>query len=108
MLEQKDVKLITFDQCMLGLVSKETKTPMQKRTCILTNVPEIVSAMDGKFCDGSHPHQKIEGSEGDARGLSGLSTTPIKWWTPCAKQFWTAKSAVLIDQHHADGPSRKK
>ena len=67
LLEQEDVKLITFDQCMFGLVSKETKTPMQKRTCILTNVPEIVSALDGKFCDGSHPHQRIEGSEGGCK-----------------------------------------
>ncbi|CAL1139722.1 unnamed protein product [Cladocopium goreaui] len=31
LLEQEDVRLITFDQCMFGLVSKETKTPMQKR-----------------------------------------------------------------------------
>ena len=54
------------------------------------------------------PIKKLRALRGDARGLFGLSTTPIKWWTPCAKQFWTAKSAVLIDQHHADGPSRKK
>jgi len=52
--------------------------------------------------------KELRALRGDAKGLFGPSTTPIKWWTPCAKQFWTAKSAVLIDWHGVDGPSRKK
>ena len=63
----ESIKLISFDQCMYGLVSKETKTPMQKRTCMLTNVPEIIAAMDGNYCDKSHQHQKIEGTEGNEK-----------------------------------------
>ncbi|CAL1156826.1 unnamed protein product [Cladocopium goreaui] len=38
----ESIKLISFDQCMYGLVSKETKTPMQKRTCMLTNLREAM------------------------------------------------------------------
>ena len=54
------------------------------------------------------PIKELRALRGDAKGLFGPSTTPIKWWTPCAKQFCAAKSAVLIDWHSAVGSSRKK
>ncbi|CAL1154596.1 unnamed protein product [Cladocopium goreaui] len=41
----ESIKLISFDQCMYGLVSKETKTPMQKRTCMLTNAWGLVEML---------------------------------------------------------------
>ena len=53
-----------FDQCMLGLVSKVYKVPMRKRTKFLTNSEHVHRAFHQKFCDKSHSHQTIHGSEG--------------------------------------------
>ena len=58
------VKIAEFDQCQFGLVSLETKTPVKKRTRVMTNSPELLKALDGYFCPGDHPHQIISGSEG--------------------------------------------
>ena len=42
LLKCPSAKIISmFDQCLFGLVSKETKTPMQKRTKLLSNIPAI-------------------------------------------------------------------
>ena len=49
------VKIAEFDQCQFGLVSLETKTPVKKRTRVMTNSPELLKALDGYFCPGDHP-----------------------------------------------------
>ena len=61
------VMKVTFDQCMLGLTSKVTLTPMRKRTTIMTNSAAVVRAFSGRYCDRRHEHQTIQGSEGGAR-----------------------------------------
>lgn len=59
------VSVVTFDQCMVGLVSKIGGVPMRKRTRIMTNCDAIVMAFSGKLCDKSHlPHEIIRGDEG--------------------------------------------
>ena len=59
-----NVQTVVFDQCMLGLKSKVTQTPMRKRTRILTNCCRVVSRFSGLLCDGSHDHVLVEGVEG--------------------------------------------
>ena len=58
---------VVLDQCMLGLVSKVTETPMRKRTRIMTNSHELIKLLSGKCCDKTHSHQKIEGNEGGVK-----------------------------------------
>jgi hypothetical protein len=58
---------VVFDQCMLGLCSKCTHTPMRKRTRIMTNSLKLAHALMGKTCDKSHEHQTIQGTEGGIR-----------------------------------------
>ena len=55
---------VVFDQCTLGLTSKVTKTPMRKRTRLLTSSAHIVQLFSHKMCDNSHPHVQIHGTEG--------------------------------------------
>ena len=58
------VHLAEFDQCRFGLCSVESKTPIRKRTKVLTSSLFLHQQLDGKYCDGSHDHQVIQGSEG--------------------------------------------
>ena len=60
------VESVTFDQCMLGLVTKVMRTPTRKRTIILTNSTYLVNVLGQRQyrCDKSHVHQRIEGFEG--------------------------------------------
>ena len=58
---------VIFDQCMVGLVSKVTQTPMRKRTKLLTNSSHIYYAFSNLMCNGRHQHQTIQGSEGGVR-----------------------------------------
>ena len=58
------VMSVEFDQCMLGLVSKVWKTPMRKRTKILTNSKVLVQLLQGCRCDRLHEHVAIRGCEG--------------------------------------------
>jgi hypothetical protein len=54
----------TFDQCMYGMVSKVTKTPMQKKTMFMSNMPTVMQEFSGQSCSGNHAHIQIQGSEG--------------------------------------------
>ena len=54
----------TFDQCIYGLVSKVTQTPMQKRTMFKTNMPAVMQEFSGQSCQGGHTHVQIQGTEG--------------------------------------------
>ena len=58
------VKIAEFDQCVFGLRSIKTKTPIKKRTRVLTNSDHLWKALNGKYCAGDHAHQVISGSEG--------------------------------------------
>jgi hypothetical protein len=53
-----------FDQCCFGLVSKVTRTPMRKRTRFMTNIPSVHLHFHSKFCDQTHEHVTVQGSEG--------------------------------------------
>jgi hypothetical protein len=61
------VEAVVFDQCMLGLVTKVTRTPTRKRTRIVTNNKHLVEMLRPVRCDRSHVHCKIQGSEGGER-----------------------------------------
>jgi len=61
---ERGAKIARFDQCMFGLVSKVDRIPMRKRTRFLTNMPEVLEMFHKKFCDQSHEHVTIQGSEG--------------------------------------------
>ena len=54
----------TFDQCMYGMVSKVTQTPMQKRTMLMSNMPAVMQEFSGHSCQGGHTHVQIQGTEG--------------------------------------------
>jgi hypothetical protein len=82
-----------FDQCMLGLVSKVYKVPMRKRTKLLTNSVHVYRAFHQKFCDKSHPHQTIHGSEGGvdrARWAQCYPDAMVDLLAQCAHNHTTA------------------
>ena len=70
------VKVAEFDQCRFGLVSLVSKTPMKKRTRIMTNSMVLFGALDGKYCEGDHNHQVIEGSEGGMKRSQAAQVYP--------------------------------
>eukprot|EP00969_Alexandrium_andersonii_P255188 11280375-Alexandrium_andersonii.AAC.1 len=53
-----------FDQCVYGLVSKQTRTPIQKPTAFLANMTDVSAAFHQQTCRGCVRHQRIEGQEG--------------------------------------------
>ena len=69
------VQAVTFDQCMLGLVSP-SGVPMRKRTKFLTNSSVVAEAFRGKMCDKSHEHQTIQGSEHGIRRSAWAQVYP--------------------------------
>ena len=62
MANRKGNFVAVFDQCQFGLRSPRGN-PMQKRTRFLTNLKPLYEALNGKVCDHSHEHDKIEGSQ---------------------------------------------
>ena len=58
---------VLFDQCMTGLVSPCSRTPMRKHTKLMSNSKHFVEAFRGDMCDQSHFHKFIQGSEGGIR-----------------------------------------
>lgn len=67
MAAEPGVKVITIDLCCFGLCSKVTRTPMRKRTKIMTNSAILAQKLQGRLCPGTHEHQTIQGSEGGVR-----------------------------------------
>lgn len=61
---QPGVMTVDFDQCMLGLCTKVSKTPTKKRTRVLTNCDYLVKTLRSYQCDKSHAHEPIQGQEG--------------------------------------------
>jgi hypothetical protein len=57
------VHCVVFDQCMLGLASPASGTPMRKRTRIMTNSVQLVQRLQHCKCDNLHEHQTIQGTE---------------------------------------------
>lgn len=58
----KGVRLCTFDQCQLGLLSP-AGMPVKKRTTIVTNDLVLAEQLQSKQCPRDHIHRPIEGSE---------------------------------------------
>ncbi|CAK9112563.1 unnamed protein product, partial [Durusdinium trenchii] len=75
LLERPGNQLATFDQCQFGLVSPSGK-PMQKRTKFMTNLGPLFNALNGKFCDHSHEHELIQGSENGVKRSAWAQTYP--------------------------------
>ena len=62
--ELPGVHCVNFDMCRLGLVSKASRTPMRKRTTIMTNCHALSMSLQGKLCTRDHEHVPIHGNEG--------------------------------------------
>jgi hypothetical protein len=56
-------QMASFDQCCFGLVSKDSGTPIQKRTCFMTNIAPLMNSFHSKFCDHTHEHLTMHGRE---------------------------------------------
>lgn len=65
----------TFDMCRFGLKSP-SGIPMKKRTKFLTNLKGLYTALDGCFCDGTHTHEAIQGSECGTKRSTFAQTYP--------------------------------
>ena len=70
------VRIAEFDQCQFGLESVQTKTPIKKRTKVMTNSDELMKALHGQFCPGTHTHQIISGSEGGLKRSTAAQVYP--------------------------------
>lgn len=57
-----EVRKASFHMCQFGLKSASGKA-MKKHTSFLTNSWEVYQALSGRFCNGDHEHQQIQGSE---------------------------------------------
>ena len=55
---RNDVKTVVCDQCMFGM-NVDGMGLNRKRTRWLSNIPEVLEALNVK-CDGSHPHRALE------------------------------------------------
>jgi hypothetical protein len=60
----KGAYLARFDQCMLGLRSKVQGIQMKKRTRFMTNIKPLYDVFNQRFCDQTHGHVPVQGSEG--------------------------------------------
>ena len=58
------VRTVLFDQCCFGSVTKVTKSPVRKRTVLLTNSNAVVSVLSKQLCKNDHDHVQLMGSEG--------------------------------------------
>lgn len=76
-----------FDQCMFGLVSKVDKIPMRKRTRFMTNIKLLKDKFDHKFCDCSHDHVSVMGSEGGERRSVWAQRYPAKLCEVAVQSF---------------------
>ena len=62
-----DVRTLTFDQCMVGLVTMVNQEPVRKRTKFATNCPHVYANFHQLKCDKSHSHCVLQGSEGGVK-----------------------------------------
>ena len=83
-----------FDQCMFGLVSKQAKKPVKKRTAFLTNSAWLHNKLHGQFCNGQHSHQAIQGNEGGMKRSTAAQEYP-------PKLVEVVCSAILAEQRRA-------
>ena len=62
LLRQEGVTTLTIDQCMYGLVDKQTGERIKKTTTFLTNIPNASRWLSTR-CSGDHDHQRLEGGK---------------------------------------------
>ena len=53
---------VRFDQCQYGLRHPNNSTYLKKGTRIQTTSEEVQAHLNGRFCQGQHPHSQIAGS----------------------------------------------
>ena len=70
------VHKVVFDQCCFGAVTKITKTPVRKRTQLMTNSSAVVALFDKQFCKRDHQHTHLEGVEGGERRTKHAEVYP--------------------------------
>ena len=61
------VRTVLFDQCCFGAVTKVSKSPVRKRTVLLTNSNAVVRRFTKQLCKKDHEHVQLMGSEGGVR-----------------------------------------
>ena len=83
---QDGVFLPVFDQCSYGLVSPQRRTPLQKRTRLLTTIKEVNAEFAGKLCHERH-HGLIQGNEGGHRLSVWCQHYPMKLCSALADCF---------------------
>ena len=64
-----------------------SKTPIKKRTSVLTNSRRLYDALHGRFCDGSHTHQVIQGSEGGMKRSTAAQEYPPQFCHAICEAF---------------------
>ena len=74
--QQGGVYLAQFDQCRFGLVSAVNKTPIKKKTSVLTNSLKVFQSLHEKYCLKDHSHQVIQGSEGGQKRSTAAQEYP--------------------------------
>ena len=63
-MRRNGVRTVLCDQCCIGAVAKVTKSPVRKRTVLLTNSNAVVRRFTKQLCKKDHEHVQLLGSEG--------------------------------------------
>ena len=87
------MSIAEFDMCYFGLKSAVTKTPMKKRTKVMTNSQCVFQSLHGKYCRGDHQHVAIQGSEGGKKRSAAAQEYP--------KDFCLAVCQALLAEQGA-------
>ena len=84
MMKKPGVRVAKFDMCMFNLCSPGSELRMKKRTSVMTNSMQLFEALDGRFCDGTHGHEAIQGSaNGQKRSVAAQVYTEEFCETVC-------------------------
>ena len=73
-----------FDQCMVGLCTSSGQL-MQKRTKLLSNVSAVRVLLNGRYCDKSHKHAQVQGSENGEKRSTQSQRYPLEMCQAIAK-----------------------
>ena len=87
------VYIAHFDQCQFGLESVVSKTPIKKRTSIATNSLRLYEALHGRYCNGGHTHQVIQGSEGGRKRSTAAQEYPLPLCNAICEAFLAEQRA---------------
>ncbi len=64
------------DQCMFGLVTNVTKTPVHKKTMLTSNIQAVHKLFGGIVGSGLHAHELCQGYEGGEKRCAFAQNYP--------------------------------